>query len=67
LLKQQVESLQDRTHGDIDGIRSEIGRLFTLTQWFIGLMFTIALGMFSLSLNLRKAGPANTGKTRTET
>jgi hypothetical protein len=55
MLKQQVDALQDRTHSDLDGIRGEIGRLFTLTQWFIGLMFTIALGMFGLSFNLRKA------------
>jgi hypothetical protein len=58
ILKQQLDSLQDRTHSDLDGIRSEIGRLFTLTQWFIGLMFTIALGMFGLSFNLRKVAPA---------
>src|SRR5579863_4228638 len=55
MLRQQVDALQDRTRGDLDSIRGEIGRLFTLTQWFIGLMFTIALGMFGLSFNLRKA------------
>jgi len=55
MLKQEIDSLQDRTHSDLDGIRGEIGRLFTLTQWFIGLMFTIALGMFGLSFNLRRA------------
>jgi hypothetical protein len=55
MLKQELDALQDRTHGDLDAIRGEIGRLFTLTQWFIGLMFTIALGMFGLSFNLRKA------------
>lgn len=58
MLKQELESLQDRTHNDIDAIRGEIGRLFTLTQWFIGLMFTIALGMFGLSFNLHKASPS---------
>jgi hypothetical protein len=55
MLKQEIDGLQDRTRSDLDGIRGEIGRLFTLTQWFIGLMFTIALGMFGLSFNLRKA------------
>lgn len=54
MVKQQLDSLQDRTRSDIEGIRGEIGRLFTLTQWFIGLMFTIALGVFGLSFNLRK-------------
>lgn len=63
MLKQQVDALQDRTHSDLDGIRGEIGRLFTLTQWFIGLMFTIALGMFGLSFNLRKAAVSSSEKT----
>ncbi len=63
MLKQQVDALQDRTHSDLDGIRGEIGRLFTLTQWFIGLMFTIALGMFGLSFNLRKAAASPSEKT----
>jgi hypothetical protein len=61
MLKQEVDSLQDRTHSDLDAIRGEIGRLFTLTQWFIGLMFTIALGMFGLSFNLRKASAPAAG------
>jgi hypothetical protein len=51
MLKQQVDTLQDRTHSDLDSVRGEIGRLFTLTQWFIGLMFTIALGVFGLALS----------------
>ncbi len=56
LLKQQIDTLQDRSHADLDSVRGEIGRLFTLTQWFIGLMFTIALGVFGLALsNLRRA------------
>jgi chromosome segregation ATPase len=55
MMKQQVDNLQDRTHSDLDGVRGEIGRLFTLTQWFIGLMFTIALGVFGLALsNIRR-------------
>ncbi len=64
MLKQQLDSLQDRTHNDLDGIRGEIGRLFTLTQWFIGLMFTIALGMFGLSFNLRKASATAGDKSK---
>jgi hypothetical protein len=63
MLKQEIDGLQDRTHSDLDAIRGEIGRLFTLTQWFIGLMFTIALGMFGLSFNLRKASAAAAEKS----
>jgi Mg2+ and Co2+ transporter CorA len=55
MIKQRLDALQDRTHGDIDSIHGEIGRLFTLTQWFIGLIFTIALGLLGLALaNLRR-------------
>jgi chromosome segregation ATPase len=55
MLRQRLDTLQDRTRGDIDNIHGEIGRLYTLTQWFIGLIFTIALGMLTLAIgNLRK-------------
>lgn len=55
MIKQRLDDLQDRTHGDIDSIHGEIGRLFTLTQWFIGLIFTIALGVSGLAFaNLKK-------------
>jgi hypothetical protein len=55
VIKQRLDSLQDRTRGDIDSIHGEIGRLFTLTQWFIGLIFTIALGVSGLAIaNFRK-------------
>jgi hypothetical protein len=62
MLKQQIDSLQDRTHNDLEGIRGEIGRLFTLTQWFIALMFTIALGMFGLAFNIRKHTAASSSE-----
>jgi hypothetical protein len=63
MLKQQVDNLQDRTHSDLEGVRGEIVRLFTLTQWFIGLMFTIALGVFGLALsNIRRGDKAGTEK-----
>jgi len=46
-------------------VRREIGRLFTLTQWFIGPMFTIVLGVFGLALsNLRKAAEKPAEKER---
>ena len=66
MLKQQIDTLQDRSHADLDSVRGEIGRLFTMTQWFIGLMFTIALGVFGLALsNLKKATEKQPEKERT--
>ena len=65
MLKQQIDAIQDRSHADLDSVRGEIGRLFTLTQWFIGLMFTIALGVFGLALsNLKKASEKPAEKER---
>jgi chromosome segregation ATPase len=56
VIKQQLDGLQDRNRADMESVHGEIGRLFTLTQWFIGLMFTVALGVFGLALtNLRRA------------
>lgn len=54
VIRERLDSLQDRTHCDIDNIHGEIGRLFVLTEWFIGIFFTIALGVLGLALNLRK-------------
>jgi hypothetical protein len=58
MMRQELDDLQGRTHSDIDGIRGEIGRLFALTQWFIGLMFTLALGLFGISISLQRAATA---------
>jgi hypothetical protein len=55
MLKQQMDMLQDRNRTDIDGLRGEMGRLFTLVQWCIGLMFTIGLAVLGISItNMRK-------------
>jgi len=63
MLKQQIDTFQERTRGDTDSVRGEIGRLFILTQWFIGLMFTIALAMFGIALtNLKRAEKSEKNK-----
>jgi hypothetical protein len=55
MLKQQMDMLQDRNRTDVDGLRGEMGRLFTLVQWCIGLMFTIGLAVLGISItNMRK-------------
>src|ERR1017187_2477680 len=50
LMRKDLDSLQDKTRSDIEAVRSELARLYSLIQWFIGLMFTIALGVFSLAI-----------------
>jgi len=67
MLKEQVDTLQDRTRSDLDNIRGEIARLFTLTQWFIGLMFTIALGVFGIAIgSLRRDSPRRERSAQSE-
>jgi hypothetical protein len=57
LLRQQLIDLQDRTHGDVDGVRGEISRLYTMLQWLLGLMVTIIIGVGGLIANsLRQIG-----------
>jgi len=54
-LKQQVDELHEGRHADMEAVHGEMERLFTLTEWCLGLMFTIALGVFGLALtNLMK-------------
>jgi hypothetical protein len=57
LLRQQLVDLQDRTHRDVDGVRGEIGRLYTMLQWLLGLMVTIIIGIGGLiAASLRQIG-----------
>lgn len=58
LLRKDVDTMAERYRTDISVVRDEVGRVYTLTQWFIGLMFTIAIGVFTLAIgNLRRAEP----------
>ena len=50
LMKKDIEALQDKTKADSEALRAEVARVYTLIQWFIGLMFTIAIGLFGLAL-----------------
>jgi hypothetical protein len=55
LLRKDFDALQDRQKADADAIRGELGRLYSFAQWFMGLMITIALALFTLAIgNLRR-------------
>jgi chromosome segregation ATPase len=56
LLGQQVSDLRGETQRDIDSIHADIGSLFTISEWAIGLTVTLTLGLASLFLAIyRKA------------
>jgi hypothetical protein len=50
MLRKDMDALQVKTTSDLSIIQSEMGRLFGLAQWLIGLMFTIAFGVFSMTI-----------------
>ena len=55
LLRKDFDTLQDREKTDLDAIRGELGRLYNFGQWFMGLVITIALALFTLAIgNLRR-------------
>lgn len=67
LLRRDLDGLQDRYRSDLSSLKDEVARIYTLTQWFIGLMFTIALGVFALALgNLRRPEPRAVPNTQPE-
>jgi site-specific recombinase len=51
LLRQQITDLQEKNHGDLDNVHGEIGRLYTMMQWFLGLMITLIIGVGGLIVN----------------
>lgn len=51
LMKQQITDMQDKNRGDIDNVHGEIGRLYTMMQWFLGLMVTLIIGVGGLIVN----------------
>jgi uncharacterized coiled-coil protein SlyX len=58
MLRYAVDALQERERTDLSLLQSEIGRLYSLAQWFMALMVTIILGVFTLALsNLLKKEP----------
>jgi hypothetical protein len=51
LLKQQITDMQEKDRGDLDNVHGEIGRLYTMMQWFLGLMLTLIIGVGGLIVN----------------
>jgi hypothetical protein len=49
MLRRDMDSLAQRSRDDVLAIRDEIGRVYDLTKWFIGLMLTMALGLIGLA------------------
>lgn len=59
LLRKDLDNLKDSYHRDLDSTQAEINRVYDQNKWFLGLMFTMALGLIGLAisnfLQLRKS------------
>jgi hypothetical protein len=51
LMKQQIADMQEKNRGDIDNVHGEVGRLYSMMQWFLGLMATLIVGVGGLIVN----------------
>jgi hypothetical protein len=57
LLRKDLDNLRDSSRRDLDATHAEINRVYDQNKWFIGLMFTLALGLLSLGVsNFLKLG-----------
>lgn len=51
LLSREMNNLKANYQSDFESMRQEIGRIYDLNKWFIGLMFTMAIGLLSLAVS----------------
>ena len=56
LIRQQLLDMQDKDKGESDALHGEIGRLYGIMQWFLGLMITIIIGVGSMAINSFRSG-----------
>ena len=61
MLRQQLVDAQDRMRGDFDNIHGEIARLYTMLQWFLGLMIPLIVAVGGMVLSTFK-GPEKPAK-----
>jgi uncharacterized coiled-coil protein SlyX len=50
LLRRDLDNLKDSAKENLVAVRDEMGRLYDLSKWFIGLMITMAIGVLTLAL-----------------
>jgi len=51
LLSREMEDLQETYESDLESTRQEIERIYDFNKWFIGLMFTMAIGLLGLAVS----------------
>lgn len=51
LLRKDFENMRDMYRHDLDNTQNEINRVYDQNKWFIGLMFTMAIGIIGLAVS----------------
>lgn len=51
LLRKDLDNLKDSYRRDFDSTQGEINRVYDQNKWFLGLMFTMALGLIGLAVS----------------
>ena len=51
LLTKEVERLNQKHNDDIQELQIEISRVYDLTKWIVGLMFSMAVGLFTIAIS----------------
>ncbi len=49
LLRKDFDNMRDMYRHDLENTQSEISRVYDQNKWFIGLMFTMAIGIIGFS------------------
>lgn len=69
MLSQEMDNMKASYEKDLQTTRQEVDRLYDLNKWFIGLMFTMALGIVSMSISnfmKKPETPSKPSSTRTK-
>jgi len=51
MLRQEFDTLRANNLKDIDSLNRQIDRVYDQNKWFIGLMFTMAIGIIGLAIS----------------
>jgi hypothetical protein len=51
LLKRDLDSLRDSSNSHSQSTKQEIERIYDMIKWFVGLMFTMTLGVITLAVS----------------
>ena len=50
LMREDITDLQEQSLTNLTLVQQDINRVYDLTKWLIGLLFTLALGLLSLAV-----------------